>query len=346
MEMASLTQNSGQFAQQSDPNAILNACRDMDAEIAKASNGIQALAELTVRVNGELDQANIARELDQISAFTMAQFEACIKGIARIKRMPDSGSSRNGPQIKRVQRKLKDEMALYKTKESQFNNTVRDQMRREYRIVNANATQAEVEQAVPNAEPQQMFQQALMQSNRQGQANTTLNAVRQRNEAIKKIEQDIIQIAQMFQEMEEMVVQQEAAVVQIEQKGEEVVDNMDKGNVELDTGIKSAKARNRKKWWCLGISRKCLLVSPRRPRSANPRTVAIIAVIVIVILIYKFVINKTTTTTTGHSKRALQELSRRVVMPGVGWVERGITPDLADLPFSNDIVRKVRTFVA
>lgn len=66
----------------------------------------------------------------------------------------------------------------------------------------------------------------------------------------------MIELAQLFQDMEALVVQQEPAVVQIEQKGEEVSDNVGKANVEMDGAISKARSRNRKKWWCLLILRK------------------------------------------------------------------------------------------
>lgn len=251
--MASLAQNGSQPGEQMDPNYILNACRDIDYRIEATNQFINDLEKLKNRVGNELDQGVIARDLDGIATDSGTAFKSIINEISRLKRMPESGSPRNQPQIGRVQRKLKGNMEAYKAKEMAFEHAVRDQMRREYRIVNAEATEEEVNAAVPNAEPQQMFQQALMTSNRQGQANTTLNAVRQRNEAIKKIEQDIIQIAELFSEMENLVVQQEAAVVNIEMKGEEVVENMDKGVQQIDTAIVSARSRNRKKWYCLGI---------------------------------------------------------------------------------------------
>jgi hypothetical protein len=63
----------------------------------------------------------------------------------------------------------------------------------------------------------------------------------------------MMELAQLFQDLETLVVQQEPAVTQIEQKGEEVTENVGKGNTELDGAIKKARAARRKKWICLGI---------------------------------------------------------------------------------------------
>ncbi|TGO74414.1 hypothetical protein BELL_0284g00010 [Botrytis elliptica] len=341
VEMSSLAQNGSAPGEQADPNFILNSCRDIDYRIEATSSFVTRLQTLRNRVGSELDQGTIARDLANIASESSVAFKSLINEISSLKRMPESGSPRNQPQIGRVQRKLKGQMEQYKAKEMEFEHAVRDQMRREYRIVNADATEEEVNAAVPNAEPQQMFQQALMTSNRQGQANTTLNAVRQRNEAIKKIERDIIEIAELFSEMENLVVQQEAAVVNIEMKGEEVVENMDKGVQQMDTAIVSARSRNRKKWYCLGL-------------------VVIIVAIIAIVLAVHFTSNKSNDNTKPAAKRAVIPgtdftTSDRLVVPGASFVESRMvvagkdwSEEKAVVPGADftPVVRKWKKFIA
>lgn len=93
----------------------------------------------------------------------------------------------------------------------------------------------------------------LINSDRRGQAQNVANSVRARHDAIQKIEQDMIQLAQLYQDLEAQVIQQEPAVTQIEQRGEEVNDHVAKANTELDGAVVKARAARRKKWWCLGI---------------------------------------------------------------------------------------------
>ena len=97
----------------------------------------------------------------------------------------------------------------------------------------------------------------LLQSNRRDQSQSVLRLVEGRHEAVQRVEKTLIELAQLFQEMEAAVVQQEPAVTQIEQKGEEVTDNTAKANTEIDGAIVKARSRNRKKWWCLLICRTC-----------------------------------------------------------------------------------------
>lgn len=97
----------------------------------------------------------------------------------------------------------------------------------------------------------------LLSSDRRGQASSTLRSVRERHDAIQKIERQMVELAQLFEELNAVVAQQEVMVDNIEQKGEAVRDDVTKGNEEIGTAIVSARARNRKKWWCLLI---CILI--------------------------------------------------------------------------------------
>lgn len=57
----------------------------------------------------------------------------------------------------------------------------------------------------------------------------------------------------MFTDLNTMIVQQEPAVEQIDEQGQTVVQNVGEANVQIDEAITKAKARNRKKWWCVLI---------------------------------------------------------------------------------------------
>ncbi len=63
----------------------------------------------------------------------------------------------------------------------------------------------------------------------------------------------MIELAQLFQDMEAAVVQQEPAIENIDTKAEDTVVNMNKGNEQLDQAVVKARSARRKKWICLGI---------------------------------------------------------------------------------------------
>lgn len=132
---------------------------------------------------------------------------------------------------------------------------MQDQQRRQYLIVNPNATDAEIREVTEaGSGDMQIFSQALMNADRRGQAQSTLANVRQRHDAIQQIERTMVELAQLFQDLDAIVVAQEPLVQNIETKAEETNTHMQQATVELGGAVKSARAARKKKWICLGIS--------------------------------------------------------------------------------------------
>ncbi|PBP26360.1 SNARE domain-containing protein [Diplocarpon rosae] len=244
VEMEPLAQNGSQFGQAADPNAILNACREIDKGIQEIR---EAMKRLAVPQQHALDDpgSNSSAELGNANSEIMAMFRNLTGRVKEIKMKPESGSPRNSAQVGKVDRDLKECRQKYLQSDADFTNKVKEQAMRQYRIVRPDATEQEVRAAAEDP-GQQMFSQALMQSDRRGQSRAVLSAVQDRNAAIKKIEGQMIELAEMFQDMDNLVVQQEAAVVNIEMKGEEVVENLDKGNEQIGTAIQSARNTRKK----------------------------------------------------------------------------------------------------
>ncbi|KAI9872157.1 MAG: Plasma membrane t-SNARE, secretory vesicle fusion, partial [Pleopsidium flavum] len=253
-EMTPVNGQPGGYGQQMarDPNAILNECRDIDRGIDSIQRNLDRVRHLQQRSLDDPDaseETQTNRELDDLNSETRSlyfNFGARLKGI---KQQPESGDPRNAPQVGKVDRKLKAALQQYQQVESEFRRKLQAAMERKYRIVRPDATEAEVRQACEDTANSQVFTQALFQSDRRGQSQSALRAVQDRHNAIQKVEHDMIVLAQLFQDLETIVVQQEPAVTQIEQKGEEVTDNVGKANTEIDGAITKARSRNRKKWW-------------------------------------------------------------------------------------------------
>lgn len=257
VEMAPLAQNGSQFGRQQDPNRILNDCREIDAGIDE-TNGV--LEDLKVLQGKAINDANassdsaLSRRLEAQSSQLMSMYRNLVAKIKAIKQQHESGQPKNAPQVQRVDRKLKYAMETYRQADADYRRRLQEQMARQYRIVRPDASEAEVQAVVKDPSPQQqVFHQAMMQSDRRGQAQSTMNAVQSRHEAIQNIERQMIELAELFNDMDNLVMQQEAAVTNIEMKGEEVVENMDKGNEEIGTAIVHARNTRKWKWWCLCI---------------------------------------------------------------------------------------------
>lgn len=94
---------------------------------------------------------------------------------------------------------------------------------------------------------------AQLKTNRTGQAASVLGAVRARHNDIQRIEKTLGELALLFQQLNEVVVYQEAMVEQVEQQTHQVKDDTEGANTQLDSGIKSARRARKLKWWCLLI---------------------------------------------------------------------------------------------
>lgn len=275
VEMESLAQNASSFAS-GDPNAILNECRSIDRGIDQIDQNLNRLRMLQDRSLNEADASGstTSKQLDSLASDTMALYRQLTERVRQVKSQREAQQPKNAPQVGRVDRRLKQAIQSYQQVESAFRKKTQDQMARQYRIVRPDASESEVRAVVEDtAAGSQMFQQAMMQSDRRGQARAVLSAVQDRHVALQKIEQQMVELAQLFQDMDTLVVQQEAQVIQIEQKAEEAVVNIDKGNEEIAVAVTTAKKTRKKKWICLGIC------------------VGIILIIVIVVVVY-VLINK------------------------------------------------------
>jgi syntaxin 1B/2/3 len=92
--------------------------------------------------------------------------------------------------------------------ESEYKSKTRARAERQYRIVNPQATPQEVKAAIEDDNGQQIFSQALLNSNRHGEARGALREVQTRHEELRKIEQTMTELAQLFQEIDTLIVEQ------------------------------------------------------------------------------------------------------------------------------------------
>ncbi|KAI9812874.1 MAG: hypothetical protein M1827_004392 [Pycnora praestabilis] len=154
-------------------------------------------------------------------------------------------------QVGKLKRDFEEQLKGYQREEQDYRQRYREQIARQYRIVNPEATEAEVDEA-RNADwgNEGVFQTAL-KSNRTGAANSVLGAVRARHNEIQRIEQTLAELGQLFQDMATLVETQEPVVERIDDRGQHTVEQMEAGNKQIDVGIKHAKTRNKLKWWTL-----------------------------------------------------------------------------------------------
>ena len=81
----------------------------------------------------------------------------------------------------------------------------------------------------------------------------------ERSAAIRKIEQDMMELGRLYQEVAELVHQQEPAVEQINEGAQDVQQNVANANKQMDTAIDSARKARKWKWYAL------IIISESRP---------------------------------------------------------------------------------
>lgn len=170
VEMAPYNGQAGGSGQQSarDPNAILNACRDIDRGIDTIQRNLENIRLLQQRSLDDPDASldtPINKELDALDSESKALLENFKNRIKAIKQQRESGDPRNAPQVGKVDRKLKATINEYQQLESEFRKKMQEQMERKLRIVSPNLTDQEVREACENPSAnQQIFRQAVSTS--------------------------------------------------------------------------------------------------------------------------------------------------------------------------------------
>ncbi|KAI5295361.1 Plasma membrane t-SNARE, secretory vesicle fusion [Ascosphaera atra] len=237
-----------------DPHAILNQCRDVRQGITRVESYIDKIEALHKRL---LLEADIAREnevkatAENLEEETKHEYRALIERMRVVKGTPGAGEQSNARHIAQVEGQLKRVIESYQKMQQEYRNGIKGQVERQYRIVRPEASDAEVQEAVESAGDQQIFSDALINSDRRGDAQKVSALVRQRHDDLAKIERDFIELSEMFTDLNNMVIEQEAAVEKIDEANMGVVDDLKHTNQTLDQGIDLAKKRNRKKWYCV-----------------------------------------------------------------------------------------------
>ncbi|KAL6166261.1 hypothetical protein ACJQWK_07620 [Exserohilum turcicum] len=220
--------------------------------IGQLTADIQAIANVHQRMLSSPDNRSSA-ELESIVTNTQirnTQIKDEIKFLERdAARDPNDRTKRS--QVEALKRTFKSQLEDFQREEADYSKRYREAIGRQYRIINPDATDAEVEE-VANADlgDEGIFTQAL-KSNRSGQAASVLGAVRARHNDIQRIEKTMSELALLFTQLNEQVMYQEPQIQQTEQQTVQVRDDTENANKQLDEGIKSARRARKLKWWIL-----------------------------------------------------------------------------------------------
>ncbi|KAG1754511.1 t-SNARE [Suillus lakei] len=254
---------------------------DFYAEISSIQDTIKTfnanvsrIDELHSRSLNNTDDAAAQRNASQLQELVedTSALSATLK--RRVKDLERQGGSGRDGQIRKqqtalVKSKFVDAIQSYQTVEQQYRQKYKQRMERQFKIVKPDATPEEVRAVVNDENGGQIFSQALMNSNRYGESRAAYREVQERHQDIKRIEQTIAELAQLFNDMSMLVEQQDETINTIQATAEIVEKDMEAGLQHTGKAVGSARSARKKRWICFFLS---LLI------------IAIIAIIVVVVV--------------------------------------------------------------
>lgn len=153
-------------------------------------------------------------------------------------------------QAETCRKRFLDLIQEYRLIEANNREQTKSQAERQYKIIKPEATDDEVRAVIEDGNGQQYFQQALLQSNRRGEARSALNEVQIRHKELLKLEKTMAELTQLFHDMEELVIEQEQAIQQIDEQVGNAQHDIEQGVGHTNKAVVSSKKARKKKIWC------------------------------------------------------------------------------------------------
>jgi syntaxin 1B/2/3 len=252
-EMQDYSQQTPATSSSLSQQEFLNRVQKLRDEIKGLTTDIDHIGVLHSRTLGSTD-GSANHELEQYVSQTQIRNTAIkdgIKGLERdLAKTNDSSRTTKNTQLQSLRTFFKSELDKYQSVERDYQQRYRDQIARQYRIVNPDASEEEVQEAA-NADwgNEGVFQTAL-RTNRTGHASSVLGNVRARHSELQRIEQTLSELAILYQELATIVEQQDPVVQAAETNAINTEENMVKGNEQVEVAKKHARNRRKLKWWC------------------------------------------------------------------------------------------------
>jgi len=246
-----------------EETAFFNEIEDIQKATRELNDNISRIGELHTRqlgaVANEQEHAAVTQHLSALTQDTRSLSNNLKKAIKKLesqtsKRDPrDPNTNVRKNQVGAIKNRFMEAIQRYQTVEQDSRKKHKQRMERQYKIVKPDATQEEVSAAIDDnmgSGGNRIFEQALLNSNRYGDARAAYKEVQDRHQEILKIESTITELAQMFNDMATMVDEQEPALLAVEAKANEAETTMQDAEKQMGKAVKSARAARKKRWIC------------------------------------------------------------------------------------------------
>lgn len=245
-----------------DMLAFFGEVDDIKRNLVQFDDNVDRIESLHKRSLNEVGENEewIQKQIESVGQETSALGDTLKKQIKTLESKSFKDSTKK-TQAENVKRQFMNSIQKYQGTEAAYRQKYREVAERQYRIVRPEATDAEVTDAIEDQNGQQIFSQALMHSNRRGEARTALTEVQTRHKEIQKIEKTMTELAQLFHDMELLVAEQEEPVRRVDEQAAAAQHDIEQGVGQTNRAIVSARSARKYKYWCaLIIFIICLIV--------------------------------------------------------------------------------------
>jgi len=250
--------NGGRANSSDGMTRFYNQISSIQDELRRFDSNVSRIGELhsrTLNITDEALSQQNASALDELVAETRAlsnQIKIQIQDLEKESVPPGQDPRIRKNQISLVRSKFIEALQNYQQVEQQYRARYRQRVERQFRIVKPDATPEEVTAVVQSDQGTggQVFAQALTASTRYGESRAVYREVQERHEDIRKIERTLAELAQMFNEMDVLVNQQEDVINAIETSATQVQKDTEAGLGQTEKAVDHARSARRKRWFC------------------------------------------------------------------------------------------------
>jgi t-SNARE complex subunit (syntaxin) len=204
----------------------VDTTKDQIETISQACEEIRQLREALVMATNAQEESNISKRLGEIQAAVnpvanvakhrLGEMSTETKDLKSAETNSDKAMVRQRENVQvQLTRKYVDTMKLYRSRQEQYKNAIKEKMVRQVRVVKPNASQDEIDSVLETGDTAAVYRGAILQgaSNKIRQQYAD---VAEKYEAVKKLEQSMEDLFKMFLDLAVLVEQQGEMLDQIE----------------------------------------------------------------------------------------------------------------------------------
>lgn len=250
--------NGGRASSSDGMTRFYNQISSIQDELRRFDTNVSRIGDLHSRSLNNTDEAlsqQNAAALDELVAETRAlsnQIKNQIQDLEKESVPPGQDPRIRKNQTSLVRSKFVEALQNYQQVEQQYRTRYRQRVERQFKIVKPDATPEEVTAVVQSDQGAggQVFAQALTSSTRYGESRAAYREVQERHEDIRKIERTLAELAQLFNDMDVLVNQQEDVINAIETSATQVQKDTEAGLGQTEKAVEHARSARRKRWYC------------------------------------------------------------------------------------------------